>query len=241
MNMTSGSELFDTLLHVHTETDWLNTCITISQQLGFPYFLFGYLPHKLTPLTDAKVLGNMPQAWLQTYLTEQCKETDPVLQHCARHQRPFFWAEEYFADIQAQATYACAAGYDLKYGLALPGRGQDAEVSIMLLLSPDPARHPAKLGAQQIGQLCLFRDFAMDALRPLLLPPETAPVKLTPREIECLIWAARGKSSWEIAQILSCAETTVNFHINNAKQKFGVTSRQQAVILAIRGGWIAIN
>jgi hypothetical protein len=50
MNMTSGSELFDTLLQVHTETDWLNTCIAISQQLGFPYFLFGYLPHKPTPL-----------------------------------------------------------------------------------------------------------------------------------------------------------------------------------------------
>ena len=241
MTTQSAADPFTRLMQTRTESDWLAACSAISRQAGFPYFLFGHLAHKLAPLSDAKILHNMPQAWLHSYLTEQTNETDPVLQHCALNQRPFFWCPENFEVLQAEAIYACAADFGLKFGLALPARGPEAEAGLMLLLSPDEKQHPAHLTAQEIGRLCLFRDFAADALRPLLLPAELTPVRLTPRETECLIWAARGKSSWEIAQILACAEATVNFHINNAKQKFGVTSRQQAVLRAIRSGWIAIN
>ncbi len=59
---------------------------------------------------------------------------------------------------------------------------------------------------------------------------------LTPRELECLIWSADGKTSWEISEILSVSERTVNAHLGRAIRKLGVVSRTQAVAAAMRRG-----
>ncbi|GEM_PF-1566106 len=53
--------------------------------------------------------------------------------------------------------------------------------------------------------------------------------QLTPREIECVYWAAQGKTSWEISRILSITERTVNFHLSNSMQKTGSSNRQQLI------------
>ena len=47
-------------------------------------------------------------------------------------------------------------------------------------------------------------------------------VALSPRELECLEWAARGKSAWEIGRLLNISRRTAAFHLDNAKMKFGV-------------------
>jgi DNA-binding response OmpR family regulator len=61
------------------------------------------------------------------------------------------------------------------------------------------------------------------------------PVQLARREVETLTWAARGKSSSEIAQILGLSKRTVDFHIDNARSKLGVATRTQAAIKAVSG------
>jgi DNA-binding NarL/FixJ family response regulator len=57
-------------------------------------------------------------------------------------------------------------------------------------------------------------------------------VRLSEREIETLTWAARGKTSAEIAQILGTTKRTVDFHLDNARGKLGVANRTEAVIKA---------
>jgi len=63
-------------------------------------------------------------------------------------------------------------------------------------------------------------------------------VILNEREIEALTWAARGKTSAEIAPILGLAKRTVDFHIDNARAKLGTATRIEAVIKAIKGRFI---
>jgi len=60
-------------------------------------------------------------------------------------------------------------------------------------------------------------------------------VNLSDREVETLTWAARGKTSAEIAQILNLSKRTVDFHIDNAREKLGVATRIEAVIKAANG------
>ncbi len=77
---------------------------------------------------------------------------------------------------------------------------------------------------------------------PPLLPKEKAPakpIKLTLREKEILQWTAAGKSSWEIARILSRTEAGVNYHFCNIRRKFGVRSRWVALVMAMELGLIA--
>ena len=62
-----------------------------------------------------------------------------------------------------------------------------------------------------------------------------ASVKLSDREVETLTWAARGKTSAEIAQILGTTKRTIDFHIDNARAKLGVANRTEAVMRAAQG------
>ena len=48
-------------------------------------------------------------------------------------------------------------------------------------------------------------------------------------ERDALAWVAEGKSDWEISVILSLSETTVRFHVDNARKKLGAVNRAQAV------------
>jgi DNA-binding CsgD family transcriptional regulator len=59
---------------------------------------------------------------------------------------------------------------------------------------------------------------------------------VTDRESEILAWIAAGKSDWQIGRILELSPKTVNFHVENAKRKFGVATRVQAVLAAERRG-----
>lgn len=61
---------------------------------------------------------------------------------------------------------------------------------------------------------------------------------LSVREKECILWTARGKSSWEIGQILGISPNTVNFHIKNVMRKLDACSRTTAAIKAIKSGLI---
>lgn len=71
-------------------------------------------------------------------------------------------------------------------------------------------------------------------------PPEPA-VSLTPREQEAMTWVARGKSSTDIAVLMSASERTVNFHVNNVLQKLAVGSRTQAAVRCAQLGLIDVN
>lgn len=62
--------------------------------------------------------------------------------------------------------------------------------------------------------------------------------KLTERELQTLTWAARGKSSGDVAVILGISERTVNFHLDNAMRKVGVATRVQAAVKCAMLGMI---
>ena len=63
-------------------------------------------------------------------------------------------------------------------------------------------------------------------------------VKLSKREIECLRWAAVGKTDSEVALILGRSCATIRFHIHNAAQKLNAVNRSQAVFKAGQLGYL---
>src|ERR1700736_4927597 len=65
-------------------------------------------------------------------------------------------------------------------------------------------------------------------------------VDLREREVETLTWAARGKTFWEIGEILGLSKRTVEFHLENARRKLGVATRTQALIKAATGHLIEL-
>lgn len=65
------------------------------------------------------------------------------------------------------------------------------------------------------------------------------PSPLTPREMEILDYIARGYINKQIADKLSISEQTVKNHMSSILRKLDASDRTQAVVLAMRHGWIS--
>jgi DNA-binding NarL/FixJ family response regulator len=102
--------------------------------------------------------------------------------------------------------------------------------------------------------LAAFReDSAADANAGAVALVEAAParaeagglgplfVKLSPREIEILDLAARGNSNKIIARKLTISDQTVKNHVSAILRKLEVNDRTEAVVYALRNGWIRIE
>ncbi|MBM7690877.1 two-component system response regulator DegU [Peribacillus deserti] len=72
-----------------------------------------------------------------------------------------------------------------------------------------------------------------DIRRPLHL--------LTRRECEVLQLLADGQSNRGIGETLFISEKTVKNHVSNILQKMNVNDRTQAVVLAIKNGWVEVK
>lgn len=70
------------------------------------------------------------------------------------------------------------------------------------------------------------------------LPPQT---RLSKREVECLRWAAIGKTDNEISMIMLRSRATVRFHIHNASVKLNAVNRSQTVFKAAQLGYISLG
>ncbi|MDX1619463.1 MAG: response regulator transcription factor [Nitriliruptorales bacterium] len=64
---------------------------------------------------------------------------------------------------------------------------------------------------------------------------------LTDRELEVLRLAASGRSNKEIGADLDLSPRTVQVHLSNAFSKLDVASRTEAVIQALKRGWITLE
>ena len=65
-----------------------------------------------------------------------------------------------------------------------------------------------------------------------------SPEALTERETDVLRLVAQGQSNKQIARTLSVSEQTVKTHVSRILAKFGVQSRTQATLYAIRAGLV---
>jgi DNA-binding NarL/FixJ family response regulator len=64
---------------------------------------------------------------------------------------------------------------------------------------------------------------------------------LSDREMEVLDCVVRGMSNKEIASILNISHQTVKNHVTAILRKFGVEDRTQAVVFALKRGWVTLK
>ena len=84
----------------------------------------------------------------------------------------------------------------------------------------------------------VLRQFTTDAPRK---KTEVSYESLTEREQQVLEWLAEGKTNKEIGEVLIISDRTVQTHLSNIFSKMGVSSRTEAVLTAIRRGWIKVD
>lgn len=97
---------------------------------------------------------------------------------------------------------------------------------------------PANVPGEMLGSC----SFAVEAGRRLTqaraLSPHQAPT-LTDRQRDCVLWAARGKTDWEISRILGIGHETVIQHLKHARERYGRSFRFRSARCRVDGRRVA--
>jgi DNA-binding NarL/FixJ family response regulator len=100
-------------------------------------------------------------------------------------------------------------------------------------IDEEVVRYPA-VAARILSQFRQAEPVAPQPAQPLVAP-------LSAREIEVLDLAARGNSNKIIGRKLGISDQTVKNHISAILRKLEVNDRTEAVVYALKNGWIRID
>jgi LuxR family transcriptional regulator, activator of conjugal transfer of Ti plasmids len=187
--------------------------------------------------------SNYPSAWISRYTEQHYSSVDPIVRASFTRQTPFTWGEiSKTKDMskRERAFMGEASECGLGAGMVVPIFGPNASFSVLSIAAQeDKAEFERYLVANQLTfhTFALYAHEAIERATSAAVPPEP-PVHLYPREQECLLWVGRGKSSWEIGEILGISDETVKHYLKCAARKLGVNTRQHALTKAITLGVI---
>jgi DNA-binding NarL/FixJ family response regulator len=90
-------------------------------------------------------------------------------------------------------------------------------------------------------ELELWVENNMEGVRRSYSEPGAPYHPLSDREMEVLACVVRGMSNKEIATLLNISHQTVKNHVTSILRKFGVEDRTQAVVFALKRGWVTLK
>lgn len=176
--------------------------------------------------------------WVEHYKRQRYIEIDPIIQEGFRRLLPLDWDELDISKAALKNFFGEASEFGLgRHGLTVPIRGRGQDRALFSITSDLTKREWTQ------EKLVLMREFQVIAMhvhdRVLRLegyePPQ---IGLSPRELECLLWTAEGKTAWECAVILGLSQNTVRCYLESARHKLNATSNTHAVSIAHRLGML---
>jgi len=204
----------------------------LSAKFGFAHFAVMTLPgSNQERVEDNILLGNLPTEFIEAYDEMRPFKSAPLFATLRVATAPFRWSlddeESSPASDRKSATLFDRAG--LNSGFAIPLAGPDGVRAVAIF-----AGGTNGLNRRDLAELLLGTVEAYDALCRLRGEPRTSTARLSDREVQVLNWAANGKTSVEIATILTLSDHTVNSYLNSAMRKLDCVNRTQLVAKALR-------
>jgi DNA-binding CsgD family transcriptional regulator len=210
-----------------------------TQAQGFPAYAYVALRLAGRDLSKPFRSSRYPQEWIIRYRECNFQAVDPTLPTSVRALLPFLWSDlaesSNVPDLQRQ-VFREAQEFGLTHGITVPIHGAGDEAGL-LSLAADVGRgeFDARLH-EGLHTLTFAATLYHATVRNLVA--DATPLHLSPRELEILTWAARGKTSWETARIVGISENTVNFHLKKVLLRLGTSNKREAVVKGIMRGLI---
>jgi LuxR family quorum-sensing system transcriptional regulator CciR len=228
------------LRDLQCERQLADALAALTGELGVHYYALTH--HADVRRTSRTIrLHNYPDGWAEWFDEQQLGQVDPV--HRASHLTSvgFCWSKlpEMIALTERdQQILAAARQQGIGDGFTVPAHvpGEVHGSCSFAARSGEPLPHA------HLPLLQLAGAFSFEAARRIrrVRDAPRAP-RLTDRQRECVMWAARGKSDWEISRILGVSHETVIQHLKQARERYGVGKRTLLAVHALFDGTIAFR
>ncbi len=209
------------------------------------------------PMVDAdgNILANSIFGWTDSeadrwWHTPRLALDSPITGACRYTSEPF-WASA--LGIFSKQTNPFLDKIDLtnfesraltRAAIVVPVHLPFGQVGAVSFNPRDPARTDLSDDFDRLGdELGIYARTFIASYVPVMCKAERLPggSRLSKREVECLRWAAIGKTDQEISTIIERSRATVRFHIHNASVKLDAVNRSQTVFKAAQLGYIGLN
>ncbi|OBZ92816.1 LuxR family transcriptional regulator [Pararhizobium polonicum] len=220
------------------EADVRQALEQVMRAYGFQGFMVMVVPGKACrSLSEAVVMTNWPKDFLASYDAASLMAGSPVIERLRRSTIPFTYDttldSHMRADGKGNAVLRLFERGNLRRGVYIPTHDVHGTCGAVAFAGNREAVNPGEL-----KELTFMAGYLFSRLSELKEMRSRVPGGLSRREIECLHWAAAGKTTTEMAKILALSEYTVNHYLSRATRKLDSVNRVQTVAKAIRAGLI---
>lgn len=221
-----------------TQFDIFRFLKRVTENFGARAFMVTNIPATTSQvLSPNSVITNWPAELLNVYDHGRFLVSSPIAQQLRSSTLPMHYELQSMASNRSQEASASIKAlferFKMVRGACFPVHDTSGNRGAVSFLGDrDLFSH------QEMLELLYVSVHVFDRLAEIRNLDVRTVDKLTDREIDCLNWTAAGKTSAEIAEILTLSEHTVNHYLNRATKKLDAVNRTQAVVKALRIGLI---
>ncbi|MCV9966357.1 LuxR family transcriptional regulator [Pararhizobium sp. BT-229] len=238
--LTLRSEAYADLLSgmnssaVQTEYEVLHLMRNCAAQFGFSHFMIARIPFgEQQRFAERLVLSSWPSDLVREYDTATVFHISALVERLRHTKLPLFAETATLLNARGSnalgSVDALFSGQAMRNTFAVLLHTTYGEPFALLLSGPRAEPDRSETADLYLTLLQLF-----ETLERTFEAGASARDKLSAREIECLRWAAAGKSSDEIAIILGISVYTVSSYFKTATRKLDSVNRMQAIARAMR-------
>lgn len=209
------------------------------QEMGFNHFALSMEIGCGGEAGTSVLIHDYPASWADVYVGFNLGATDPIRRAAEHSLIGFCWNKVStlipVSDLE-RAMFETGQRHGIADGYTVP-RHLPGEVtaSCSFVTSPGGGLPESMLlVAELIGTMAIA-----SARRIAGWAPQAARPKLTDRQRDCVLWAARGKTDWEISRILGISHDTVITHLKEARDRYDARKRASLILCALFDGLIS--
>ena len=235
---SATARLTDTILG-EDEQDLAETLKAIAADIGLTHIAYLRLsPDKSPDICLLVAVVTYSRLWQHRYFVKRYMTNDPVLSYGREADQPFDWAHVPVDDPAAKAFFTDALNHSVgRNGLSIPLRNRRGVFALVSFTSDLSQEQWETYKAANMKRLKLL-SVLIDSASNINFKLPAFPVHLSNREEQCLLWAARGKTYQEIAEILGLAFGSVKTHLDAARHKLHCMNLTHAAAVAFATGVI---
>lgn len=239
-----------TFEQIETYLTKINSCQSLDEILhvlqkqirffGFDRFTY-WLRWSSSDNREPLFISTYPDSFVEQYVANDYQSHDMVGRFSIGANTPFKWSdiEKRFPITKGQEMiFSDSRAAGLISGGSIPIHGPKQVQATFSVVSDHNQKTFDEIFFRVRHELHIIATYAHERIMQLGLDESTKELSLTVRETEILTWVSRGKTYWEIGNILGIKEDTVKKFMQRIFRLLNVSNNTHAVTKAIINGLI---